>query len=863
MSPIQQMLLGVGAVATKTYVDDVFSTYVYKGTGSARSINNGINLSGEGGMVWTKGRDIGLNNNTVDTARGAGKRIRPNTNSAELTDTDYLSAFNSNGFSLGTNNVVNGDGNKYASWTFRKAPGFFSCISYSGSGSYKTVAHDLGCVPGMYMIKRTDTTADWRVFHRSLNGPGWRLVLNTDEVENDLYSLNQNTSPTSSVFSVGSDSTVNASGGTYICYLFAGGESGAATARSVDFNGSDYISQPSHSDFYGIQDQAFTVEYWMKADAFSSSQNGGAAVLGASNPTTNTEVWSFGTKSTGEVIFYYYNGSVQIETTGVTLTIGVWNHLALVHDGSNGFKIFVNGILVKSGTISGSITQTAPFSIGKVSNGQFDGKISNVRVVHAAVYTSSFRPPTEPLTNITNTKLLCCNDSSVTGSTVTTGTITSSDSPTASTDSPFDDPAGFVFGENEDQGIIKCGSYKSTGNGDWITVDLGFEPQFIIVKDTDSANDWFMQDCVRGMPVDVGNHDDYVLPNTNGAEGSIGNAAWIQPTPTGFIATTAALINWFQSSRKYIYIAVRRHDGYVGKPPELGTDVFAMATGTSSADPQFVSGFTTDFMLRRAYASSTDWLAGSRLTGTKYLIPNSNAAESTTSGSVWDYMNGMGDWSQDTTSQLGWNWKRHAGFDVVTYEGDATTNRQIPHSLSKIPEMIWTKDRDYANGWAVYHKGLNGGTNPEQYNLMLDENSAEVDSNTRWNDTAPTSTHFTVGNSGYVNRSGDGYIAMLFASVDGISKVGYFDGQDSTITITTGFAPRFLIIKRITGPDGWLVFDTTRGWGSGNDYRLMLDSSTSQSAPVDYGAPTSTGFTMTTRDSTNASGEKYIYYAHA
>ena len=223
------------------------------------------------------------------------------------------------------------------------------------------------------MIKRTDTPADWRVFHRSLNGPGWRLVLNTDEVENDLYSLNQNTSPTSSVFSVGSDSTVNASGGTYICYLFAGGESGAATARSVDFNGSDYISQPSHSDFYGIQDQAFTVEYWMKADAFSSSQNGGAAVLGASNPTTNTEVWSFGTKSTGEVIFYYYNGSVQIETTGVTLTIGVWNHLALVHDGSNGFKIFVNGILVKSGTISGSKTQTAAFSIGKVSNGEFDG----------------------------------------------------------------------------------------------------------------------------------------------------------------------------------------------------------------------------------------------------------------------------------------------------------------------------------------------------------------------------------------------------------------------------------------------------------------------------------------------------------
>ena len=72
-----------------------------------------------------------------------------------------------------------------------------------------------------------------------------------------------------------------------------------------------------------------------------------------------------------------------------------------------------------------------------------------------------------------------------------------------------------------------------------------------------------------------------------------------------------------------------------------------------------------------------------------------------------------------------------------------------------------------------------------------------------------------------------------------------------------------VVINSAADADGWLVFDTTRGWGSGNDYRIMLDSDASQSAPVDYGAPTSTGFTMTTRDATNANGEKYIYYAHA
>jgi len=207
---------------------------------------------------------------------------------------------------------------------------------------------------------------------------------------------------------------------------------------SVDFDGSgDYITQPADSDYYDIQAQAFTVEYWIKADAFSSSQNGGAAVLGASNPTTSTEVWSFGTRQSGEVIFYYYNGSVVIENSGVTLSTGTWYHLALVHDGSNGYKIFIDGDLEKSGSISGSITQTAPFSIGRVANGEFDGKISDVRIVHSAVYTSSFSKPTTPLTAITNTKLLCCNTSTVTGSTVTQGTISATGDPTSSTDTPF------------------------------------------------------------------------------------------------------------------------------------------------------------------------------------------------------------------------------------------------------------------------------------------------------------------------------------------------------------------------------------------------------------------------------------------
>ena len=178
--------------------------------------------------------------------------------------------------------------------------------------------------------------------------------------------------------------------------------------------------------------------------------------------------------------------------------------------------------------------------------------------------------------------------------------------------------------------------------------------------------------------------------------------------------------------------------------------------------------------------------------------------------------------------------------------------------------MIWVKRRETSGShWRVYHKGLNGGTNPEQYRLLLDSNGQEELGSTLWNDTAPNSNVFIVGSNNDVNSASGSYIAMLFASVDGISKCGFYDGSDSELTITTGFQPRFVILKRVSGSDPWFVLDTTRGWGSGNDQYLQLQATDAQTG-YDFGAPTSTGFTLVGNvDSFNANGQQYIYYAHA
>jgi hypothetical protein len=206
-------------------VSEVFSPYLYDGTGSAQTITNNIDLSGEGGLVWIKSRNNAYFGNVFDTARGAGKYLFIPDSSGEATDTQRLSSFNSNGFSVGTNAGVNQSGDEVVSWTFRKAPKFFDVVTFTGTGSAQNISHNLGSVPGMIIVKRTDSTGDWGVYHRGVNGgtnpENYRIKLESTTTQAPTSTFWNDTAPTDSVFTVGTNSTVNASGGTYVAYLFA------------------------------------------------------------------------------------------------------------------------------------------------------------------------------------------------------------------------------------------------------------------------------------------------------------------------------------------------------------------------------------------------------------------------------------------------------------------------------------------------------------------------------------------------------------------------------------------------------------------------------------------------------------------
>ena len=868
-------MLGVGA-KKKTYVDDIFSTFLYTGSGSSgKQIVNNINLSSNGGMVWLKSRDSTGTHVVLDTVRtnGFDKSVTPDNDGVEVSG--WNSTANSNGFTINTtfsNN--NSSGSTYSSWTFGKAPGFFDVVTYTGTGNALNVSHSLGSVPGMIMIKNISNSADWAVYHKSIGAEKY-LKLNDNAAMGDTWQYWDDTEPTATQFTVRSNSSVNTNGDNYVAYLFAGGESTAATARSVDFDGNDKILIPDSDDFhFGNGD--FTIEFWLK----SSNEDNDQAILNQSVGGASTSAassWLVWGNSTNQMQFYvhYTGGSgwdTYITTSGININDNAWHHYAIVRDGAT-LNIYVDGTLNKSGNLGTNSLNNANRSveIGHQPNSSgadsifLTGSISNVRIVKGtAVYTSSFRPPTEPLTNITNTKLLCCNNSSTTGSTVTPGTITTSGDPTANTDSPFDDPAGFIFGENEDKNAIKCGSYTGNGNADGPEIDIGWEPQFVMVKRSSGDGHWVMMDSMRGISNGTTSEysDDKILyPNLSNAEGT---TARVDLMSTGFkITDSNNIVNG--NNDTYIYLAIRRSDGYIGKPAKLGTDAFAMDTGAgSSTIPNFDSGFPVDFALVRKPAVTDHWDTTARLIGENYVRTSENVVESDYQDFVWDSNAGWQKTSAWDSNYQSWMWKRHAGFDVVTYTGDDVAGRQISHSLSKAPEMIWVKRRDTAAHWIVGHKGLNGGTTPWDYYAVLSLADAEVNNNLLWNDTAPTSTHFTVGSGSSVNDVDSTYIAMLFASVDGISKVGSYTGTGSSgNSITLGFQPRFLLVKNVSNSSNWGVYDTVRGW-TGTDDKFMNINQTYAEGTTNIGPPTSTGFTVNaTNTFLNSSGDTFIYYAHA
>jgi len=639
-----------------TYIEDVFSTYLYTGTGATLTITNGIDLAGEGGLVWLKSRNQAYDHTQIDTVRGSNKVLYSNATVAEATNSNVISAFTSSGFTVpGTSTYSGQNGTTYASWTFRKAPRFFDVVTYTGNGvAGRTVSHNLGVEPGCIIIKQLNDVTNWLTYHRSNTASPETdyLQLNSTAATIDLNNVWNDTAPTSTEFTLGINADVNNNGGSYVAYLFA-------------------------------------------------------------------------------------------------------------HD-----------------------------------------------------------------------------------------------------------PLG-PSGDGSD-GLIACGSYTGNGSTTGPVIDLGWEPQWVMIKRTDTGGagyDWFMFDAMRGMP--VGGADVYLDANSSDAE--TGPSERFKITPTGFqMATTSGSFN--DSGGNYIYIAIRRGPM---REPTSGTEVFSAVATTAATDTKITTDFPVDWqVLKDSRTGSNGPYAMTRLTGVStvatdqnggYLrtdLTNAEATASVTRG--WDNVGYKLSAPFGGNNSIYYNFRRAPGFfDVVAYTGDGVAGRTVSHNLGVAPEMIILKGRNYITDWAAYHASL-GNT---KY-LIPNTTAAAGTSSLWWNNTSPTASQFTLGNSSRVNNtSSNTYIAYLFATLAGVSKVGSYTGNGTSQTINCGFTggARFVIIKRTDSTGDWYVWDTARGIVSGNDPHLSLNTTAAEVTTNDTIDPDSSGFIVNQVAATNVnvSSASYIYLAIA
>ena len=253
-----------------------------------------------------------------------------------------------------------------------------------------------------------------------------------------------------------------------------------------------------------------------------------------------------------------------------------------------------------------------------------------------------------------------------------------------------------------------------------------------------------------------------------------------------------------------------------------------------------------------------------RLTGNKYLKTYDTDSESSDSAYVLDYMNGFNSDTSTKTDRIAWMWKRARGyFDVVAYTGTGSATT-VTHNLSAVPEMMWVKRRSGTRSWFVYHSAL-GNTG----RIKLDTTDAGATGYGDWNSTTPTSSVFSVGSGTNTNGNGETYIAYLFATVAGVSKVGSYTGDGSTSkNIDCGFtnSAKFVMIRRTDAGGGWIVWDTTRGLSTAAaDPYLYFDSQAAETQNASFDVdPYSAGFNIGgDAGYINASGGSYIFYAIA
>ena len=345
---------------------------------------------------------------------------------------------------------------------------------------------------------------------------------------------------------------------------------------------------------------------------------------------------------------------------------------------------------------------------------------------------------------------------------------------------------------------------------------------------------------------------------TAAASGTMRSAEgdWSYSAPAGFnaINTSNIAAPTVKDSSEYFQTEL-----YTGNGTAIGSGGKAVTfTGNSSLQPDLV-------WIKNRDASDSHGLYDSVRGTTKQLESDTYAAETTetegltTFGSDGFTVGSLAQVNTNTEDYVAWNWKESAtpGFDIVSYTGNGS-NRTISHSLGAVPKMIAVKMRSGTYEWTVYHVAV-GNTGM----LKLNASEAVSTASSFWQDTTPTSSVFSLGTHGNINKNTETFIAYLWAEVEGFSKFGSYTGNNNSdgVFINCGFKPRFLIVKK-TASGNWMLSDTARNPYNPAATLLFPSTNDADTTGTDYIAFVSNGFKLRHSGGLNASSD-YIFIAFA
>jgi len=445
------------------------------------------------------------------------------------------------------------------------------------------------------------------------------------------------------------------------------------------------------------------------------------------------------------------------------------------------------------------------------------------------------------------------------------------------------DSGSQIFGEDSDKPIIECGSFTTNGNAEFYE-NIGWEPQWVLIKRTDATyQPWNILDTMRNLRAqDLTAGTDYLRPNTTGAEGNINGSSGEYINSTGFGGDGAGITG--SANATFIYVAIRKPM----KIPESGTDVLQIKSTSSSASYPLVTDLNnstsrSDMVLNTQRVNTASlsqpifiqFLTGIMestsvspisVTATSRGLTTANQNSLRSDAPLYYNFNQNPGWLASTVAgSTLYGFKRRPGFFDISTANISFYSASGSHDLGVVPEMIFGKRHDANGDFYVFHKDLTKNTDGKvNQNLKLNSSAGPqtASGNGYYQDISTTSysTYWWPSTSGKT-------VHYLFATLDGVSKVGSYTGTGSDLNVDCGFTSgaRFILIRRSDASGYWYLYDSVRGIVSGNDPFILLGQTGAETTTTDYVDPLSSGFTVTSSasGSINSNGGAYIFLAIA